>query len=173
MFEECIHILADGRKCRRIPKRGQKLCPVHSAPRQRRAPLEENDAFQQEMNSFVDRLNALPLPLLLNEAIGLLAKIRLLIDRHASRRDRLEFARAAAAVGIAGDRMEDASHGPLPNPSPQSMPVRPPSVPDLSHHLSPETLSRLGRAEAILNSGRLIPPQELEELIRELDSCPA
>lgn len=173
MFEECVHILADGRKCRRIPKRGQKLCPAHSAPPRRRTPLEENDAFQRDMASFLDHLNPLPLPELLNQTVGLLAEIHLLIDRHASRRDRLAFARATAAVGIAGDRIEEVMRGPLPNTPLQSMPARHPSAPRHSQRLSSETLARIERAEAILNSGRLIPPQELDELIRDLDSCPA
>ncbi len=172
MFEECVHLFPDGRKCRRIPKRGQNLCPAHR-PQLRRTRLEENDAFQRDMASFLPGLNALPLPQLLNQTIGLLAQIRLLIDRHASRRDRLAFARATAAIGVAGDRIAEIMRGPLPNTLPQSMPARHPSTPLLPQRFTPEALARIERAEAILNSGRLIPPEELEELIRDLDSCTA
>lgn len=171
MVEQCVHILADGHTCRRIPKQGQKLCPAHSRQPRRRAPLGEDDAFQREIASFLDGFERLPLPELLNHTVGLLAEIRLLMDRYASRRSRLAFQRAAAAVGIAGDRLDEALRGLPPTHSPQPLPATPHREQLTTQRLHPETLARVERAEAILNSGRPISASEIDEIIRELDSC--
>ena len=41
MVQECVHLYEDGRKCRRIPKRGQKLCPAHRPHARRRRPVRK------------------------------------------------------------------------------------------------------------------------------------
>jgi hypothetical protein len=61
MVQECAHLYENGRKCRRIPKRGQPLCPAHRSPRRRRSPLEENEAFMEEIFAFAERLKAMAL----------------------------------------------------------------------------------------------------------------
>ena len=101
MVEECVHLFPDGRKCRRIPKRGQKLCPAHHPQRRRRTPLEENEAFLKEMFAFVDTLRAMDSADLLYATTGFLADIHALIDRCSSRSHRIAFSRASTAVGIA------------------------------------------------------------------------
>jgi hypothetical protein len=107
MFEECAYLYDDGRKCRRIPKRGQKLCPAHRSRARRRLPLEENEAFRTQLSAFVDRLEAMPLQDLLYATTEVLADIHALVDRRSSRRDRIAFSRATAALGVSADRLEE------------------------------------------------------------------
>jgi hypothetical protein len=105
MVEECVHVNEKGHKCRRIPKRGQKLCPAHRARRRQRGALEENPAFFQEMDVFMNRLKAMNLEDLLYATTGALGDIHALIDRRSSRRDRAAYMRATVAVGEATDRI--------------------------------------------------------------------
>ena len=105
MVEECAHVNEAGHKCRRIPKRGQKLCPAHRSPRRRRRLLEEDPAFFQDMDAFLNRLKAMNLEDLLYATTGALADIHGLIDRRSSRRDRAAFMRATVATGEAADRI--------------------------------------------------------------------
>lgn len=172
MLEECVHILPDGRTCRRIPKRGQKLCPAHRPHRRRRAPLEENQAFLKEMAAFVRSLEAMESDDLLYSTVGFLADIQILIDRRSSRRDRFAFGRASAAAATAADRLVELARG-LRQPSasqPQPQPPAPPS----SQPLSPEARARLQHLEALTNSGRTLTPEELsyvcEEMLNTLNS---
>ena len=88
MVEECTHICANGRKCRRIPKRGQALCPAHRPSRRQRRPLEEDSAFNQQMSSWVDRLQAMELATFLSQTQAALSDLQPIIDRRLSRRDR-------------------------------------------------------------------------------------
>jgi hypothetical protein len=170
MVQECAHTFPDGRKCRRIPKRGQPLCPAHQS-RPRRAFLEENEAFHREIDVFIHRLDAMPLPELLDETAGLLAGIQRLVDRRSSRRDRLAFVRTNTAVCAAGERLEEALRATPRYASPLSAPpTQPPSTPPPHQPLTPQSLARLERAQAILNSGRMIPPEEFDELISDLDT---
>jgi hypothetical protein len=105
MVEECVHVNEKGHKCRRIPKRGQKLCPAHRTRRRGRAVLGEDPAFFQEMDAFMNRLKAMNLEDLLYATNGALGDIHGLIDRRSSRRDRAAFMRATVAVGEAMDRI--------------------------------------------------------------------
>jgi hypothetical protein len=136
MVEECVHILPSGRKCRRIPKRGQKFCSSHRPGRRRRPPLHEDHAFRQQMFAFVERLQTLSLPDLLYETTGLLTDIHLLIDRRCSRPHRLAFSRACAAAGLAADGLfalsrarSPAPPAPPPRPAPASPPATQPPAP--------------------------------------------
>jgi hypothetical protein len=109
MVQECAHLYENGRKCRRIPKRGQQLCPAHRSPRRRRSPLEENDAFMDEIFTFVTRLKAMPLDDLFYATGEMLANIHVLIDRRSSRRNRMDYCRATAAISVTADRIADVA----------------------------------------------------------------
>jgi hypothetical protein len=107
MVQECAHLYENGRKCRRIPRRGDPLCPAHRSPRRRRSPLEENEAFMDEIFDFASRLKAMPLDDLFYATGQMLANIQVLIDRRSSRRNRMDFCRATAAISVTVDRLAD------------------------------------------------------------------
>jgi hypothetical protein len=107
MVQECAHLYENGRKCRRIPKRGQPLCPAHRSPRRRRSPLEENEAFMEEIFAFAGRLKAMAIDDLLYATGEMLANIHVLIDRRSSRRDRMDYCRATSAITVTADRIAD------------------------------------------------------------------
>ncbi len=170
MVEECVHLFPDGRKCRRIPKRGQKLCPAHRSQPHRRAPLEEKEAFYKEMVAFIAHLEAMETADLLYATTGFLADIHALVDRCSSRRHRIAFHRATASVGIAVDRLTELARGLHQGPSARPMPPPQPFVPATSRPLSPEARARLERAEAILDSDRDLTDQELRDLCDQMTS---
>lgn len=131
---ECVHTYPDGRKCRRIPKAGQKLCLGHQRL-SRRLPAEQDAAFAQEMSAWVDRLEAMPLAPLLTVLEQSLAGVAPLIDRRTARRHRLAFARAVVAVAAATDRIQAdlgafrAQPAPKTAPPPQLRTLPPPPAP--------------------------------------------
>jgi hypothetical protein len=128
MVEECNHICATGQKCRRIPKRGQALCPAHRPARRRRRFLEEDAAFDQQMSSWVDRLRAMELATFLSQTQAALCGLQPIIDRRLSRRDRAVYTRATIAVTVAIDRLVEIELGPrtpAPSPSLAASPGRP------------------------------------------------
>ena len=170
MVEECVHLFPDGRKCRRIPKRGKKLCPAHHPQRRRRTPLEENEAFLKEMFAFVDTLRAMDSADLLYATTGFLADIHALIDRCSSRSHRIAFSRASTAVGIAADRLVELARGLRQEPAPRPQPQ--PPTPASSQSLTPEARARFHRAEALLNCGRILTPQELSDICDDMISTP-
>ncbi|HUB18307.1 MAG TPA: hypothetical protein VL990_06710 [Acidobacteriaceae bacterium] len=166
MVEECIHVFPDGRKCRRIPKRGHRFCPAHR-PHRGRTPLE-NEAFHREMFAFCDRLQALSLPALLAETNGALADIQGVIERYASRRHRLAFTRATIAVTMACDRVAETAQSLRQRPAAPPPAPQPPLGPPLSsQELSPEALARIREAESVLSNGPLTPEQ-LDQICGDL-----
>jgi hypothetical protein len=154
VVEECTHIYANGRKCRRIPKRGQALCPAHRPSRRRRRRfLQEDPAFDQQMSSWVDRLRAAELDIVLRQTQAALGELLPIIHRRLSRRDRAAYSRAAIAVTVAIDRLDEAEAGLRP-PAPAARPAalqshpRPPHATATveaarSSQLSPEQLDAL------------------------------
>jgi hypothetical protein len=108
--QECAHIYPDGRTCRRIPKRGEKLCLGHQAHRQRR-PGEEDEAFERQMTGWADQLDSMPLEKLLCAAQESLIGIAELIDRKTSRAHRIAFTRAGIAVTFATNKLEETVAG--------------------------------------------------------------
>lgn len=106
MVQECTFLFPDGRRCRRIPKRGEKLC--HGHKRRRRLPAEMDALFLQQMDAWVEHLNDLPLQTLLSTLQESLADIQELIERKSSRRHRLLFHRAVVAVTCAIDHVDAA-----------------------------------------------------------------
>lgn len=107
---ECAHIYPDGRTCRRLPKRGEKLCLGHQLHRPRR-PGQEDEIFEKQMTGWIDQLDAMPLEQILAAAQGSLAGIFELIDRKSSRAHRLAFARAGIAVGAAINKLDETIAG--------------------------------------------------------------
>lgn len=108
--QECAHIYPDGRTCRRIPKRGEKLCLGHQAHRRRR-PGEEDEAFERQMTGWADQLDAMPLEKLLCIAQESLIGVAELIDRKASRAHRVAFTRASIAVTFAANKLDQTVAG--------------------------------------------------------------
>ncbi len=108
--QECAHIYPNGRTCRRLPKRGEKLCLGHQTHRRRR-PGEEDELFEKQMNGWVEQLDALPLEQMLAVLQASLAGISELIDRKSSRAHRLAFARAGASVGVAHNKLDEMLTG--------------------------------------------------------------
>jgi hypothetical protein len=150
MVEECIHVNEAGHKCRRIPKRGQKLCPAHRKNGRQRRLLEEDDAFLLQMFAYVDQLKAMNLEDLLYATGGALADIHSLIDRRSSRRDRAAFTRATVAVTSASDRLAEnmaafRAHSHTVSPAQPATPFAlPPSAkPAAASKLSPTQIDAL------------------------------
>jgi hypothetical protein len=105
VLPECAHTYPDGRRCRRIPKSGETLCPGHH-PRRRRRDAHAPD-FVREMHAWVDRLQATPLEPLLVLLQESLAAIQSLIERKTSRAHRAAYTRAYIAVTHSIDRLEE------------------------------------------------------------------
>ena len=167
MVEECVYLYPEGRKCRRIPKRGQKLCSTHRPQPRRRAPLEENEDVIRQLLAFADTLRALPTADLLYETTGLLADIHVLIDRRSSRRHRIAFHRACAAVSIAADRLAEFAQRSRPQSTTHPAPQAPPA-PASSPTLAPEALARVRQIDALLSSNVNLSPEEVMRIYNEL-----
>jgi hypothetical protein len=125
MVEECTHIYANGRKCRRIPKRGQALCPAHRPSRRRRRSLEEGPGFDRQMSSWVDHLRAMELDAFLSQTQAALGDLQPIIDRRLSRRDRAAYTRASIAVTVAIDRLDEIELVPRTSPPSPNFAARP------------------------------------------------
>ena len=131
MVHECEYIYETGRKCRRIPKRGESLCPGHR-PQHKRSVHDEPD-FQRQIAVFIDQLRSadtLSLVCCLQDAMRTIQPI---IERKSSRATYLPFARAAVVVAIAVERFSATpapSHAAQPEPfAIRSMRTAPPAVP--------------------------------------------
>jgi len=157
MVEECSHICANGRKCRRIPKRGQALCPAHRPSRRQRRPLEEDSAFNQQMSSWVDRLQAMELATFLSQTQAALSDLQPIIDRRLSRRDRAAYTRASIAVTVAIDRLAEAEVGLRP-PAPLAGQTASPGRP-----LTPRAAATV---EAVRSAQ--LSPEQLDDLCNQM-----
>jgi hypothetical protein len=157
MVEECTHICANGRKCRRIPKRGQALCPAHRPSRRRLRSLEEDAAFGQQMSSWVERLRAMELVTFLSQTQAALSDLQPIINRRLSRRDRAAYTRATIAVTVAIDRLDETEPG-LRAPSPAAGQTASPG-----HPLTPRAAATV---EAV-RSGQL-SPEQLDALCNQM-----
>ena len=167
MVEECTHLFPDGRKCRRIPKRGHKLCSSHSARRRRRHVLEENDAFFTEMRAFVRNLEAMGSEDLFYATTGFLAEIHPLVDRCSSRPHRIAFHRATAALSISADRLVLTARGLHPSSAPPQSQPQPPAPPS-AQPLTPEVRAQFQDYEKLLTSGRVFTPAELVQMCESM-----
>ncbi|MGB6159341.1 MAG: hypothetical protein WA891_05350 [Acidobacteriaceae bacterium] len=157
MVDECTYMYANGRKCRRIPKRGQSLCPAHRPSRRPRGFLEENDAFNQQMSAWVEQLRAMELTTFLSQTQAALCDLQPLIDRRLSRRDRAAYSRATIAVTVAIDRLDEAEVA-LRAPSPAASRTASPG-----HPLTPHTAAAV---EAVRSAQ--LSPQQLDALCNQM-----
>jgi hypothetical protein len=105
MVHECQHIYETGRKCRRIPKRGEDLCPGHRP--HGKPSFHDQPDFVHRLTGFVEQLRSLSLPETLAILQDALSDIQPIIERKSSRATYEPFARASAAVGIALEQFAD------------------------------------------------------------------
>ena len=174
MVDECTHICANGQKCRRIPKRGQKYCAAHhpSLRRPRRA-FEEDQAFHDAMVAFIDHLDSLPLEQLLNDTRGALSDAHILLDRRCSRRHRAILHRAATAIGIAADRIFEARQAETANAQtrasqkPSARPT-PPAPPKTARPLTPAQLAQTQAVSSVLDASPDLSLEQLNNLCSQL-----
>jgi len=104
MIPECTFLYPDGRNCRRIPRRGESLCPDHrrqAAIHRREAAGEQ--AFLQLMNQAADEIIRLPLDGMLDHAQECLMDVEAFIAANAPAHQRVRFMRAVTAVTAAID----------------------------------------------------------------------
>ena len=103
MVHECEHFYETGRKCRRITKRGETLCPGHRPGRRRSA--HDDPAFTRQLAAFADQLREADSLGLFCSLQDSLTAIQPLIERKSSRAAYAPFARAAIVVAIAVERI--------------------------------------------------------------------
>lgn len=152
MAPECTYIYPDGRKCRRIPRRGEVLCRDHRRLVSARPPSDE-EAFNQQMTLVCEQLSALHLDQVLEDLSESLNVIYPFVESLASSVERTAYTRATIACTIAIDCV---LAGPgvlarmLPNATPQQIRflidnlrnARPPLPGDVAKAADPATPSR-------------------------------
>jgi hypothetical protein len=110
MIPECQHIYETGRKCRRIPKRGDDLCPGHR-PQPNRS-FHDEPGFVRQLHAFACQISQLPLLDQLATLQDALAAARPILDRDAARRHAraayIPIARAIVAVTVAISSLDQA-----------------------------------------------------------------
>lgn len=104
MIPECQHIYETGRKCRRIPKRGETLCPGHR-PSSTRSHHDDPD-FARRLLAYAQQLRDLSLEVLLRTVQDDLTVIQPIVERKSSRATYTPFARAFVAVTVAVEQMD-------------------------------------------------------------------
>ena len=102
--KECAYRYPDGRRCRRIPKRGEPLCRDHN--RARRLTHTEDAAFRRQMEAYADRVITLPLPRLAAEVQFALSAMHPIFDGRFSRTWRVLFNRAEIAVAALDEELQ-------------------------------------------------------------------
>jgi hypothetical protein len=103
MVHECQHVYATGRKCRRIPKRGEDLCPGH---RPSSRPSHHDDPeFARRLLGYADQLRTLDIEALCCMLQDDLTRIQPIVDRKSSRATYAPFARAFIAVTVAIEQL--------------------------------------------------------------------
>ena len=112
MVPECTYLYPDGRRCRRIPKRGERLCRDHK--RARRLTHTEDVAFSRHVEAYADRLIGLPLDVLAGEVGLALADMRPIIESRFGRTYRLLFSRAEIAVAALAEELKSVPPPPDP-----------------------------------------------------------
>ena len=109
---ECAFRYPEGRRCRRIPKRGETLCRDHK--RARRQTHTEDAAFTRQMEAYADRLMTLPLPHLAAEVQFALAAMQPILSSRFSRTYRLLFSRAEIAIATLAEELQSRQSPPAP-----------------------------------------------------------
>jgi hypothetical protein len=121
MVPECTFVYPSGHRCRRIPRRGQPLCPGHRNTR----AVTDDPGPDLEMFAFAQSLESLPLPDLLASVSESLSALLPLFDRRFACRLQPHFTRATLALDCALNRAHSAAP-----PSPNGA-ARVPSIEDL------------------------------------------
>lgn len=103
MVHECEHFYETGRKCHRITKRGEALCPGHR-PNPHRS-VHDEPAFMREVAVLAEHLRAAGDEDLFCALQDALAAIQPTLERRISRANYLPFARASVVVCIAVERI--------------------------------------------------------------------
>jgi hypothetical protein len=105
MVHECQHVYETGRKCRRIPKRGETLCPGHR-PHPTRSHHDQPD-FASRLLSYAQQLRGLGLEALFGTLQDSLACIQPIVESKSSRATYEPFARAYVAVSVVMEQLEN------------------------------------------------------------------
>jgi hypothetical protein len=109
MVHECQYLYETGRKCRRIPKRGDDLCPGHRPNPSR--PHHDDPDFARRICGYAGQLRGLSFDDLLRCLQDDLARIQPTMERKSSRATYEPFARAFAAVTVAVERVAGLHSG--------------------------------------------------------------
>jgi len=102
MLAECAFLYPDGRKCRRLPRRGERLCRDHRSLTSAR-PKDDEETFDREMTQATLEIIAMPLDQMLDHLQQSLIEIDWLIESRASTAERYAYTRATIAVTAAID----------------------------------------------------------------------
>lgn len=102
MVAECAFLYPDGRKCRRLPRRGERLCRDHRHLTSAR-PKNDEETFDREMTQAAGEIAAMPLDQMLDHLQQGLISLHWLIESRASTAERNAYTRATIAVSAAID----------------------------------------------------------------------
>ncbi|HEX4065352.1 MAG TPA: hypothetical protein VHZ09_04955 [Acidobacteriaceae bacterium] len=150
MIDTCAHVYPDGRLCRRIPKRGESLCPGH----RRRSAESGDEVLERQMEAWSDHLHALPIEQIFATAVESLNVIGPVIERRFPRKHRTAFIRAAISVAVAAEMLEAVLASPA---------MRQPT-PVLSAAEIQAKAASLDELTALLDQlGRMFPPDTSEQ----------
>ena len=130
MVAECNFIYESGHKCRRIPRRGETLCPGHKVDARR---FDDQAAAERQLTGYIHYLNTMPLKELLPATLQALAQIQPIVNRKSSRFHRAAFDRGRHALAITFDRLthffenrqDNFTFPAAPRANPPSFPVPP------------------------------------------------
>ncbi|HLJ79132.1 MAG TPA: hypothetical protein VKT75_17055 [Acidobacteriaceae bacterium] len=102
MLQECQYAYPDGRTCRRIPKRGERLCRDHKNAR--RLPASEDAAYYRSLEIYDYHLRQLSPDQLAQELQLALIRLHPVLHGRLSRAHRLILSRALLAVATLTER---------------------------------------------------------------------
>lgn len=100
--QECEYLYPSGRTCRRIPKRGERLCRDHK--RARRQPSSEDAAFYRNLQAWTEHLERLTVDQMAVEVLYALGELYPVLHSRLSRAHRLIFSRALLAIAELTER---------------------------------------------------------------------
>lgn len=104
MLAECAFLYPDGRNCRRIPRRGETLCPDHRRQAAIRVRTKtEEEAFHLEQDKAADEIIRMPLDQMLDHAQECLIALEPWIEAYAPAPERTRFMRVGTAIAAAMD----------------------------------------------------------------------
>ncbi|HKR27138.1 MAG TPA: hypothetical protein VJS11_06770 [Acidobacteriaceae bacterium] len=102
MLQECQYAYPDGRTCRRIPKRGERLCRDHKNAR--RLPASEDAAYYRRLEIYDNHLRRLAPDQLAQEVQFALIRLYPVLQRRLSRAHRHIFSCALLAIATLTER---------------------------------------------------------------------